>query len=150
VDISCLWQLRREHLLESGCCRSDLAGECRRAPIPDVGQFLGRLLAVPRNLTLGGGGRAGGSAIRYRGPANDCPHWRRTVATDPKRSMARGKCGRSTPLWTPHSPNFMQASELAPAWTCSGPSRLRASEPLAPQFGLIVFAASVMLVVLRN
>jgi hypothetical protein len=34
--------------LETVCCRSDLAGECRRAPIPDVGQFLWRLSAVPR------------------------------------------------------------------------------------------------------
>jgi hypothetical protein len=37
--------------------RSDLAGECRRAPIPDVDQFLWRLSAVPRNLTFGGDGR---------------------------------------------------------------------------------------------
>ncbi len=46
---------RRLNRLQTGCCRSDLAGECRRTPIPDVGQFLLRLSAAPRNLTFGGG-----------------------------------------------------------------------------------------------
>ena len=41
---------------KTGCSRSDLAGECRRAPIPDVGWFLGRLSVAPRNLSFGGGG----------------------------------------------------------------------------------------------
>jgi len=44
-----------ESLEQTGCCRSDLTGECRRTPIPDVGQFLGRLSAAPRNTTFGGG-----------------------------------------------------------------------------------------------
>lgn len=55
-------------LLKTVCSRSDLACECRRAPIPDVGQFLGRLSAVPPNLTVGGGGarrRASGSATMF-------------------------------------------------------------------------------------
>lgn len=39
------------------CGRSDLAYECRRAPIPDVELLLGRLSAVPRNLTFRGGTR---------------------------------------------------------------------------------------------
>ncbi len=42
------------HPFETVCCRSDLAGECRRAPIPDIGQFLRWPSAVPRNLTFAG------------------------------------------------------------------------------------------------
>jgi hypothetical protein len=41
-------------LLKTGCGRSDWAGECRPAPIPDVSQFPGRLSAVPGNLAFGG------------------------------------------------------------------------------------------------
>jgi hypothetical protein len=54
-------------LEETDCGRSDLADECRLTPIPDVGQPLGRLSAVPRNLTFGGGGahrRVSDSATR--------------------------------------------------------------------------------------
>ena len=39
---------------QTGCCRSNLAGECRRRPIPDVGRLLGQLSAVPWNLTFDG------------------------------------------------------------------------------------------------
>jgi hypothetical protein len=49
-------QLRGERRFKTGCGRSDWAGEYRRAPIPDVGQFLRRPSAAPRNLTFGGGG----------------------------------------------------------------------------------------------
>ena len=43
--------------LQTVCCRSDLAGECRRTPRPDIGQFLWRPSAVPRNLTFAGSER---------------------------------------------------------------------------------------------
>ena len=42
--------------LQTGCGRSDFRVECRRAPIPDVGQFFRRLSVVPRDLTFDGGG----------------------------------------------------------------------------------------------
>ena len=42
--------------VKTDCCRSDLTGECRRAPTPVVGQFFRRLSAMPRNLTFDGGG----------------------------------------------------------------------------------------------
>ena len=65
------WSMRigvaRRGQLETGCGRSSLAGECRRAPRPDVGRPLVRLSAVPRNLTFGGDGahrRVSGSATR--------------------------------------------------------------------------------------
>jgi hypothetical protein len=41
--------------LETHCCRSDSAGKCQRAPTPDLGLLVGRLSAVPRSLTFGGG-----------------------------------------------------------------------------------------------
>jgi hypothetical protein len=48
--------------LKTGCSRWDSTGECRRAPIPDIGGTLGRLSGVPRNLTFVGG-RARGRFI---------------------------------------------------------------------------------------
>ena len=41
--------------VQTGCCRWDSTGECRRTPIPDLGRPLGRLSGVPRNLTFVGG-----------------------------------------------------------------------------------------------
>ena len=74
------WPSAHEYPLETGCCRSDLAGECRRAPIPDVGQLLGRLSAVRRNLTFGGGGAK--ACQRRRGEARPT-----TAPTGSERSL---------------------------------------------------------------
>jgi hypothetical protein len=84
---------------ETGCRRSDSAGECRRTPIPDIAPVLGRLSAVPRNLTFGGG-FIGGSATRRRCHANDCSHWRRAVAADPNlpaRSLQSSRTANHRP-----------------------------------------------------
>lgn len=40
-----------EGVLETDCGLSVCAGECRRVPIPDVGQLIRRLSAVSRKLT---------------------------------------------------------------------------------------------------
>ena len=56
-----------QRLLQTVCSRPDWAHGCRRSPIPDVGQFLGRPSAVPWNLTFGVGGanrRSNDSATR--------------------------------------------------------------------------------------
>jgi len=72
--MTCLSGWRQGCPLQPGCCRSDLARECRRAPIPDVGQLLGRLSAVPRNLTFGGGGTHSRVSDSATWPANDRSH----------------------------------------------------------------------------
>ena len=116
---SALSGIVRELSRKTDCCRSDLARECRRAPIPDLGQFRGRLSAVPRNLTFGGSGartRVSDSATRSGQRLLPLPATGRNRPIAVLRSAALDVSTASS-CACPHDAAYAQVSTMASSTT---------------------------------